>query len=88
MKIIKYFFEFIIIITFFFIFKIIGYRNASNLGEKIGKIFGPLFRSSNICHKNLNLVFPKLSEFERKEIIKKMWSNYGKILAEYVFIKN
>ena len=46
MKVIKYFLEFFFISIFFFIFKIIGYKNASNLGEKIGKIFGLLFRSS------------------------------------------
>ena len=44
MKIIKYFFEFIFIITFFFIFKIIGYKNASDFGEFIGKKIGPFFR--------------------------------------------
>ena len=53
MKIIKYLFEFIFIITFFFIFKIIGYKNASNLGEIIGKKFGPLFRSNSKILKNL-----------------------------------
>ena len=35
MKVIKYFFEFLFIIIFFIIFKIIGYKKASNLGEKI-----------------------------------------------------
>ena len=29
-----------------------------------------------------------MSENEKKIIIKKMWSNYGKILAEYMFISN
>ena len=56
MKIIKYFFEFIFIITFFSIFKIIGYKNASNLGELIGKALGPLFRSRNKIQKNLETV--------------------------------
>ncbi len=45
MKLVKYFFEYIIITVLFIIFKIIGYKNASELGEKIGKIIGPLFRS-------------------------------------------
>ena len=45
MKILKYFFEFIFIYIFLFIFKIIGYENASNLGEKIGVLIGPMFRS-------------------------------------------
>ena len=41
MKIIKYFFEFITIISLFFIFKIVGLKNASNLGSIIGRFFGP-----------------------------------------------
>jgi len=44
MKYIKYFFQFILIKLFFLIFKLIGYKNASNLGEKIGFFFGPFFR--------------------------------------------
>ena len=48
MKIIKYFFEFISIISLFCIFKIIGLRNASGLGSILGKLIGPLFRPKNI----------------------------------------
>ena len=40
MKLLKYFFEFIFIYILFLIFKIIGYKNSSNLGEKIGKFCG------------------------------------------------
>ena len=53
MKIIKYFFESILIVTFFFIFKIIGYKNASNLGEYLGRKVGPFFRSRSKIQKNL-----------------------------------
>ena len=87
MKIIKYFFEFIIIITFFSIFKLIGYRNASNLGEKIGKIFGPLFRSSHVIQKNLENLNDSYSHNEKKNIIKNMWGNYGRIFAEYMYLE-
>ena len=45
MKLLKYFFEFIFIYILFLIFKIIGYKNSSNLGEKIGKFCGPFTRS-------------------------------------------
>ena len=45
MKIIKYFFEFLIIIFLFIIFKILGFKLASTLGGLIGKLIGPLFRS-------------------------------------------
>ncbi len=86
MKIIKYFFEFIFIITFFIIFKIIGYKNATNLGEKIGRIIGPLFRSNHKIQSNLKYSNIGSTDKERKNIIKKMWGNYGRIFAEYMYI--
>ena len=88
MKLIKYFLEFFFISIFFFIFKIIGYKNASNLGEKIGKIFGPLFRSSLKVKKNLENSNIGNSNEERERIVKNMWGNYGRIFADYMYIKN
>jgi|TARA_B100000470_G_C19756702_1_gene376337 KDO2-lipid IV(A) lauroyltransferase len=87
MKIIKYFFEFIFIITFFIIFKIIGYKNATNLGEIIVKKFGPFFRSNYKIQKNLENSNIGNSEKDRKIIINNMWGNYGRIFAEYMYIK-
>tara|TARA_B100000579_G_scaffold369076_1_gene330328 strand:- start:5671 stop:6531 length:861 start_codon:yes stop_codon:yes gene_type:complete len=87
MKIIKYFFEFIFIFTFFFIFKIIGYKNASNFGSFIGKKIGPLFRSKLKIQENLKNSNIGNSEKDRKIIIDDMWGNYGRILSEYIFLK-
>ena len=87
MKIIKYFFEYIFVSTFFFIFKIVGYRNASNLGEIIGKIFGPFFRSNSRIQNNLKNSNIGNSESDRKKIINSMWGNYGRIFAEYPYIE-
>lgn len=87
MKKVKYFIEFIFVICFFFIFRIIGSKNASNLGEIIGKKFGPLFRSNITILKNLENSKIGLSEKDRKNIINNMWGNYGRIFAEYIFIK-
>jgi len=86
MKLIKYFFEFIFILTFFFIFKIIGYKNASNLGEIIGKKLGPLFRSKSKIQNNLKISQIGNSDNERENIIRNMWGNYGRILSEYIFL--
>ena len=88
MKVIKYFLEFFFISILFFIFKIIGYKNASNLGEKIGKIFGPFFRSSLKVKKNLENSNIGNSNEERERIVKDMWGNYGRIFADYMYIKN
>jgi len=86
MKIIKYFFEFIFVYTLLVIFKIIGYKNASNLGEKIGVLLGPFFRSKKKIINNLRNSNIGADDLERKKIIKKMWGNYGRILAEYPFL--
>jgi len=87
MKIIKYFFEFIFVYTLLIIFKIIGYKNASNLGEKIGVFFGPFFRSKKKIIHNLRDSNIGADDLERKKIIRKMWGNYGRILAEYPFLE-
>jgi len=88
MKTIKYFFEFIIVITLFFIFKIIGLKNASNLGGMIGRFFGPLFRSKSITKKNIKIGLGEISKESEKEIINGMWSNIGRTFAEYIFLKD
>ena len=88
MKTIKYFFEFIAVIILFFIFKIIGLKNVSNLGGVLGKFFGPLFRSKSITKKNIKIGLGEISKENEKEIINGMWSNIGRTFAEYVFLKD
>ena len=88
MKIIKYFFEFIIIISLFCIFKIIGLKNASSLGSILGKIIGPFFRSKNIIKQNIKIGLGNLDKKKEEEIINGMWSNIGRTFAEYIFLKN
>ena len=86
MKKIKYFFEFLIIFIFLLIFKIAGYRVASNLGNSIGKVVGPRFRSKKVIIDNIKKFKPEIKEDEINKIVEKMWGNYGRILAEYVYI--
>ena len=86
MKKIRYFIEYIIISTLFVFFELIGYQKSSNIGAKIGKVFGPIFRSKNIIKKNLENAGIK-DEINQKKIIEEMWENYGRILAEYPFLK-
>jgi len=88
MKNLKYFLEFIIIIVFFLIFKILGYKIGSNFGNLIGKIIGPRFRSKKIITNNIKIFRPSIKNDEINIMIKKMWSNYGRILAEYPHIPN
>jgi|TARA_B110000093_G_scaffold125879_1_gene134681 KDO2-lipid IV(A) lauroyltransferase len=87
MKIIKYFFEFLIISFLFVLFKLLGYKIASLLSDLVGSLFGPLFRSKDLISNNIKKAFPEKNTKEISIIQKKMWANYGKILSDYVFIK-
>ena len=87
MKTIKYFFEFMSVISLFVIFRIVGLRNASNIGSLMGKFIGPLFRSEAIIKKNIKIGFGNIEKTKEKEIINGMWSNIGRTFAEYVFLK-
>jgi Kdo2-lipid IVA lauroyltransferase/acyltransferase len=88
MKSIKYFVQFLIISILFLIFKILGLNFASYLSGKIVSLFGPFFRSKNLIRSNILKALPDLKTNEVDKISKKMWNNYGRILAEYIFIKD
>ena len=88
MKIIKYFFEFISIISLFCIFRIIGLNSASYLGSIMGRVIGPLFRSKNIIKQNIKNGLGEVDKKRETEIINGMWSNIGRTFAEYVFLKD
>ncbi len=84
---IKYFFQFIFIISILFIFRILGLKISSLLGGKLFEIIGPLFRSKKIIKSNILRVFPNINEKKLNEISNSMWNNYGRVFAEYIFIK-
>ena len=88
MKNLKYFFQFIIIIILFLIYKLLGLKISTKLSGIIFTTLGPLFRSNSLVIANLTKAFPNLDYKNKKIILKKMWFNYGKIFAEYTFIKN
>ena len=87
MKFIKYFFQFLFIFFILIFFKIIGLRLSRVIASKFFSIFGPFFRSKKIIEKNISFAFSNTSKEFKKNIIDKMWRSYGKILAEYAFMK-
>mgnify|MGYP001248313350 CR=1 FL=1 len=88
MKIIKYFLQFLFIIILFSLFKILGLNISSTLGGKLFEKIGPLFRSKKLIHSNLKKAFPHINLDRLQEITKLMWNNYGRVFAEYMFIKH
>ena len=88
MKNIKYFIQFLLIIISFVIFKLLGVKFSSNLSGKIFEKIGPFFRSKRIIQSNIKRAFPNTNLKDIEKISKSMWNNYGRIFAEYIFIKD
>ena len=87
MKKIIYFIEFIFVYIFFIFFKLLGYKISSNFGFFIGKFFGPIFRSKKSIIENIkksNITIKK----NHKDVATNVLGNYGRIFAEYPFLKN
>lgn len=88
MKHIKYFIQFVFVLSFFLFFKILGVKKSSELSGKIFKKIGPFFRSKKIIESNLKKAFPNIEITKIKKITESMWDNYGRTFAEYMFIKD
>ena len=84
---IKYFFQFILIIFIFSIFKILGLKISSYIGGKLFQVIGPIFRSKKLIQKNIKRAFPDIDQVNLNQITTSMWNNYGRVFAEYMFIK-
>ena len=85
---IKYFLQFLIIITLFALFKILGVKISSYISGKLFELIGPFFRSKKIIDENIKRAFPKIEQDKIAKIKSSMWNNYGRVFAEYMFIKN
>ena len=88
MKNFKYFIQFSLTIFCFLIFKILGPNLSSKLSGKIFELIGPFFRSRQIIHSNIKRGVPDISSENLKNITRLMWNNYGRLFAEYMFIKD
>ena len=88
MKIIKYFFQFLLAVFCFIFFKILGANLSSKLSGKIFENIGPFFRSKKTIDENIKRAIPNISEENLNKIKTSMWNNYGRVFAEYIFIKD
>ena len=88
MKYIKYFIQFLFVILSFIIFKILGPNLSSKLSGKIFELIGPYFRSKKVVESNIKKAFPNINSLVLKKISRSMWKNYGKVFAEFMFMKD
>jgi len=87
MKHIRYFLQFLFISCLLILFTIIGLKFSRIIASKLFSTFGPFFRSKKIIEQNISFAFNESDKEFKKVIINNMWKSYGKILAEYVFMK-
>ena len=87
-KFLRYLIETFILVIFFLIFKILGIKISTYISGKIFTFIGPFFRSKKTIENNFKIAFPQISSEEIKLYSKNMWNYYGKILAEYPFLRN
>jgi len=57
--------------------------SASALGGWVGRTFGPRIGASRRADANLSLVMPELSAADRQRVIRGMWDNLGRVIAEF-----
>ena len=88
LKVINYFFQSIIIYTFFLIGKILGIRISRKLFSFLFLLLGPTFKSKKIINNNLNIFSKKQPALNKEKIIFNMWKNYGKTFIEYAFLNH
>ena len=88
MKYFKYFIQFILTFISFFIFKFLGPNLSSKISGKIFEKIGPYFRSKKIIHLNIKRAIPKINSKDLEKITNLMWNSYGRVFAEFMFIKD
>ena len=85
-KILKYFLQSVLIYLLFFLIKIFGLKISRIVFAQVFQKIGPIIKSKKIIEKNLE-IFKNDKRFIKDDIIKLMWSNYGKTFIEYMFLK-
>ena len=88
MKYFKYFIQFILTFISFFIFKFLGPNLSSKISGKIFEKVGPYFRSKEIINLNIKRAIPNINSKDLKKINELMWNSYGRVFAEFMFIKD
>ena len=75
--------EYIVVIFFFWLFKILGLKLSSFLGGVLLSVYGLFSKRNSVAKKNIHRVFPKISPHEINSIISKMWFHFGRVVGEY-----
>ena len=75
-----------VFLVFMGFFRLIGLDAASAVGGFIGRNIFALTSANRRARRNLAMAFPEKSEAERDAIIRVMWDNLGRTVAEYAHL--
>jgi KDO2-lipid IV(A) lauroyltransferase len=67
-------------------FKLFGLDRASAIGGWIGRTLIAPTKLSKLARENLREAFPEKSEDEIEKIVRGMWDNLGRVMAEYTHL--
>lgn len=88
MKNIRYFFEAVLLYILFIFFKILPPTTASNIGGWIGRSIGSKLAASRKARRHIKRALPHTTPQEQDSIVKGMWDNLGRVIAEYPHLEH
>ena len=80
---IRYPLEALCAVSFYAVFSLLPAGAASAVGGWLGRGIGPRLPVSRRAHDNLKRALPETTPARRDEIVRGMWDNLGRVLAEY-----
>ncbi|MDB2682982.1 hypothetical protein N9Z27_01875 [Alphaproteobacteria bacterium] len=83
MKNFRYRVEAALLYFLFFAFGIMPVAVASAIGGFLGRTIGPKLGASKKARRNIVLALPEKSEAEQDQVLRGMWDNLGRLIAEY-----
>ncbi len=85
-KLPKYIFEFLGLLIFYSLVRILPFAKASRFSGWLFRSIGMFLKTSKTGYGNLGKIFPHLSFEEKKEIMEKVWDNIGRTIGEYLHL--
>jgi KDO2-lipid IV(A) lauroyltransferase len=83
MKKIRYAFEAFLLYLLFGLFKLLPPQTASGFGGWVARTLGPHMAVSRKALTNIRRALPGLTPEEERRILRGMWDNLGRVIAEY-----
>lgn len=83
----RYLFEYMLILVFYGLTKVLSIKTMSNFFGWLGRKLGKHFKSfNNVSHINLKRAFPNITDEEVKSIQLQMYDNLARTFIEYFYI--